>query len=52
MEITQNEEGIIVNNKFCFTTKTEKQADYVTLGLICGEDVIYGTVQKNFINYP
>lgn len=52
INIEQTEQGVIVNNKFCFTHSTEKQSDYFTLVLTCGEDVVYGIPQKEFINYP
>ena len=52
LDVHKTDQGIIVNNQFCFTEKNAPQGDFVTLGLTCGDDVMYGDFEKSFINYP
>lgn len=52
IHIKQTENWVLVDNRFIFTSTDQKSLDYVTCSLLCGEDVIYGEPQKNFINYP
>ena len=52
LDVHKTDHGIVVNNQFCFTEKNASHGDFLTLGLTCGEDVLYGDFEKSFINYP
>lgn len=52
VDIKQEDNQIIVGNVFCFTDKTSRQGEYVTLSLSCGQDVKYGQPDIHYIDYP
>ncbi|HMY80514.1 MAG TPA: hypothetical protein PLW93_00045 [Candidatus Absconditabacterales bacterium] len=44
---------ILVNNRFLFSPHKGDQGDSViTCALVCGQDVEYGSIHHNYINYP